>query len=245
MVYGAISGTAFGVLENISYALSGGLGTAILRSFLTVPLHASTGVMIGANLVSYRFTPARLATSPLADKRDPESTERDDRSDSGDRGGGGGGAATTQVVALAPVAAREKPTSSSASSSGLGRSESLQQLSGPGAACSLTWWQEQLSSVAKSVWAPVLLHGTYDVLLFVAAGECGPWAWLLLPAYLGVVCQGFYIRWRVYSVEREYPTDDSHDVHAKIRSGEVAKPCICCTCCCGACVCCLCCESCY
>ena len=63
LVYGTISGTAFGVLENITYSLMGGLGTAIVRSLLTVPLHASTGLMIGANLVSFRFRRGQDAES--------------------------------------------------------------------------------------------------------------------------------------------------------------------------------------
>jgi len=73
MVYGALSGMTFGVLENITYALMGGMVTAVVRSFLTVPLHASTGLMIGANLVHYRFIPQEgggsslLGSSPRSD----------------------------------------------------------------------------------------------------------------------------------------------------------------------------------
>jgi len=209
----------------------GGLATAILRSFLTVPLHASTGIMIGANLVPYRFSP----TAPPGG----EDNRRDDD-------GGGRSVTPDRDSSEDPTTALAAASSSSSPSRQrvLGRAPTSQQhASSPGAACSLPWWREQCSSVAQAVWAPVLLHGTYDALLFVAAGECGPWAWLFLPTYLGVVAQGFFIRWRVFTVEREYPSDKSHDVHAKIRNGEVSKPCICCSC--GPCVCCSCCECCY
>jgi len=80
-------------------------------------------------------------------------------------------------------------------------------------------------------------------MLFVAAGECGAWNWFYLPVYLGVVGQAFYIRSRVFAIESRYPPDPKHDVHGKIKSGEVTKPCICCSC--GALTCCACCECCY
>ena len=63
LVYGTVSGLTFGVLENITYALVGGIGTAIARSFLTVPLHSMFGFMIGASLVKYRFGPGHAASA--------------------------------------------------------------------------------------------------------------------------------------------------------------------------------------
>ena len=46
--------------------------------------------------------------------------------------------------------------------------------------------REQATSLVDATWGPVLLHGSYDCLLFVAAGECDEaWAaWLYLPAYV-------------------------------------------------------------
>jgi hypothetical protein len=117
------------------------------------------------------------------------------------------------------------------------------QIAQPGVVCSPAWWREQVFSYANAVYCPVLLHGAYDVMLFVASGECGAWAWLYLPCYLGVIGQVFYIRARVFSVERRYPAEAKHDVHAKIKSGEVPKPCVCAQC--GAYPCCACCECCY
>ena len=117
--------------------------------------------------------------------------------------------------------------------------------------------REQCATLLESTWGPILLHGTYDCLLFVAAGEgCdekhgGLWPWLYLPVCLGIAAMALYVRWRVLSVERRFPPRDDFggeennddDLHAKIRSGEIRKPCVCGRCC--GCVCCVCCECCY
>lgn len=47
MVYGLAAGCGFAVTENIMYVLSGGLVTAVVRAFLSVPLHCTTGALIG------------------------------------------------------------------------------------------------------------------------------------------------------------------------------------------------------
>mmetsp|Transcript_46555 Transcript_46555/g.105196 ORF Transcript_46555/g.105196 Transcript_46555/m.105196 type:complete len:238 (-) Transcript_46555:85-798(-) len=210
-VYG---GGVLQVLENIGYALMGGVATAVVRSFLTVPLHASTGVQIGANLVPFRFkTPPSLPLAAAA-AADTAGADAD------------GSSAAPFSSSPAPLLLRQSS-----------------QLPEPGPCCSPAWWREQLGSLVASLWGPVLLHGSYDVLLFVAGGECGAWQWLTLGAYAGVVGQACYIRWRVFSMERRYPPDPSHDVHAKIKSGEIPRPCICCAC--LFCTCCRCCECCY
>ena len=121
IVYGAIAGTTFGVLENVTYALMLGFLTAIVRSLLTVPLHCSTGIQIGANLADLRFA--------------DDGCYRD-------------GAPKRSPAARAGLAA----------------------------------W-----AYASSTWAPTVAHGTYDVLLFIGAGECGPLRWLTLGAFLGIV----------------------------------------------------------
>ena len=164
LVYGAIAGTTFGVLENVTYALMLGFLTAIVRSLLTVPLHCSTGIQIGANLADLRFADDGCYRDG-APKRSPAA-----------RGG-------------------------------------------------LAAW-----AYASSTWAPTLAHGTYDVLLFIGAGECGPLRWLTVGAFLGIVPYLAYVRWRVVTIQKTHPRA-SENLHALLADGRVAKPCGCCDCC--------------
>lgn len=54
-VYGVCTGAGFACFENIFYVIEGGLGTAIVRSVLSVPLHCCTGLLIGMKLSIYKF----------------------------------------------------------------------------------------------------------------------------------------------------------------------------------------------
>ena len=47
LLYGGFIGLGFACIENIIYVLSGGLSTAILRSFTAVPMHATLGIFMG------------------------------------------------------------------------------------------------------------------------------------------------------------------------------------------------------
>lgn len=49
------TGAAFGTVEDIMYNLRYGLGTAIVRAFVSVPLHCGTGLLIGLSLADRRF----------------------------------------------------------------------------------------------------------------------------------------------------------------------------------------------
>ena len=169
LVYAGWAGVVFGVLENIGYAFILPLGNLILRCFLTVPLHASTGIQIGANLVAFRFAPG---AAPPPEK-------------------------CGNLLLF------------------------------------------HLKTFVTSTTAPILLHGSYNVLLFIASGECEPWTFaLILVAYLGVVAQFIYIRFRLLQVETTYPADDDLDLHKLIEDGTIEPPC---KCCCGGHGCCACC----
>lgn len=60
MVYGICSGCGFATVENIMYVLSSGAGTAFVRAFLSVPLHCSTGAIIGLSLAHRKFHNASI-----------------------------------------------------------------------------------------------------------------------------------------------------------------------------------------
>lgn len=47
IVYGVAASLGFATVENILYVFSGGVGTAILRAFLSVPSHAAYGGIMG------------------------------------------------------------------------------------------------------------------------------------------------------------------------------------------------------
>mmetsp|Transcript_12821 Transcript_12821/g.19295 ORF Transcript_12821/g.19295 Transcript_12821/m.19295 type:complete len:384 (-) Transcript_12821:242-1393(-) len=54
MVYGICAGCGFATAENILYVFSYGYITAIVRAFLSVPLHCTTGAIIGLGIAKRR-----------------------------------------------------------------------------------------------------------------------------------------------------------------------------------------------
>ena len=61
MVYGIAAGCGFATAENIMYVLSGGFVTAIVRGLLSVPLHCTTGAIIGVAVAKGRTESNRAA----------------------------------------------------------------------------------------------------------------------------------------------------------------------------------------
>jgi len=55
VVYSCCAAAAFGTVEDVMYNLQFGLGTAIVRAFISVPLHCATGLIIGTSLADRRF----------------------------------------------------------------------------------------------------------------------------------------------------------------------------------------------
>lgn len=54
LVYGICAGAGFATLENLMYVAQFGLATGIVRGFVSVPLHCTTGAIIGLNLANTR-----------------------------------------------------------------------------------------------------------------------------------------------------------------------------------------------
>jgi RsiW-degrading membrane proteinase PrsW (M82 family) len=54
LVYGVCAGAGFATLENLMYVAQFGLATGIVRGFVSVPLHCTTGAIIGLNLANKR-----------------------------------------------------------------------------------------------------------------------------------------------------------------------------------------------
>jgi len=52
-------GMGFATIENVSYVMTNGLGTAFLRMFLSVPAHAAFAVLMGYQLGLAKFHPDR------------------------------------------------------------------------------------------------------------------------------------------------------------------------------------------
>jgi RsiW-degrading membrane proteinase PrsW (M82 family) len=63
-VYGACAGAGFATVENIMYVSQGEVGIAILRAFLSVPLHCCTGLMMGLSLSQSRFGSTSAIAAP-------------------------------------------------------------------------------------------------------------------------------------------------------------------------------------
>ena len=61
VVYTVVAGMGFACLENILYVMGGSLGTALVRAFTAVPLHA-----VASGLMGYSLGLARFAASPGA-----------------------------------------------------------------------------------------------------------------------------------------------------------------------------------
>ncbi|MFO1524696.1 MAG: PrsW family glutamic-type intramembrane protease [Turneriella sp.] len=55
LLYGAASGAGFAILENIFYVMEHGLAVAIMRAFLSVPMHVFTGALMGYGLLRLKL----------------------------------------------------------------------------------------------------------------------------------------------------------------------------------------------
>lgn len=58
IIYSVVVSMGFATLENIMYVTSHGVGTGILRMFLSVPAHATFGVLMGYHAGLAKFIPA-------------------------------------------------------------------------------------------------------------------------------------------------------------------------------------------
>ena len=58
IVYAVMVSMGFATLENIGYVFQHGFGTGILRMFLSVPAHATFGVLMGYHIGLAKFDPA-------------------------------------------------------------------------------------------------------------------------------------------------------------------------------------------
>lgn len=56
IIYGVMVAMGFATLENIGYVWQNGLGTALVRMFLSVPAHASFGVLMGYYIGLAKFS---------------------------------------------------------------------------------------------------------------------------------------------------------------------------------------------
>lgn len=59
IIYSVVVSMGFATLENIGYVLEHGIGTGITRMFLSVPAHATFGVLMGYHVGLAKFYPAR------------------------------------------------------------------------------------------------------------------------------------------------------------------------------------------
>ncbi|MBL7702156.1 MAG: PrsW family intramembrane metalloprotease [Ferruginibacter sp.] len=59
IIYSVMVSMGFATLENVMYVLQHGVGTGILRMFLSVPAHATFGVLMGYHIGLAKFVPAR------------------------------------------------------------------------------------------------------------------------------------------------------------------------------------------
>ncbi len=59
IIYGVMVSLGFATLENIGYVMQYGLGTAIVRMFISVPAHASFGIIMGYYVGLAKFNKAR------------------------------------------------------------------------------------------------------------------------------------------------------------------------------------------
>jgi RsiW-degrading membrane proteinase PrsW (M82 family) len=55
LVYGICAGAGFACTENILYVFSGGYATAVVRAALSVPLHCTTGAIIGMSFITFYY----------------------------------------------------------------------------------------------------------------------------------------------------------------------------------------------
>ena len=66
IVYSVMVGMGFATLENIGYVMQHGLGTALLRMFLSVPAHGTFAVLMGYFVGKAKFEPQRSGRLMLA-----------------------------------------------------------------------------------------------------------------------------------------------------------------------------------
>lgn len=66
IVYSVVVSMGFATVENVLYVQQGGFGTAILRMFLSVPAHATFGVLMGYFVGKAKFDPNRSVYLTLA-----------------------------------------------------------------------------------------------------------------------------------------------------------------------------------
>ena len=59
IVYSVVISMGFATLENIGYVMQHGMATGIVRMFLSVPAHASFGVLMGYYVGLAKFNPAK------------------------------------------------------------------------------------------------------------------------------------------------------------------------------------------
>jgi protease PrsW len=62
ITYSVVVAMGFATLENISYVQQHGMGTAVLRMFLSVPAHGCFGVIMGYYLGLAKFSPEKSGT---------------------------------------------------------------------------------------------------------------------------------------------------------------------------------------
>ena len=65
IIYAVMVSMGFATLENIGYVLQNGLGTGILRMFLSVPAHATFAVLMGYHIGLAKFDTANRRTHML------------------------------------------------------------------------------------------------------------------------------------------------------------------------------------
>ena len=65
VVYTVVAGLGFACLENVLYVLGGSLGTALVRAFTAVPLHAVASGLMGYSLGRARFAASKSAEGAL------------------------------------------------------------------------------------------------------------------------------------------------------------------------------------
>lgn len=66
IVYGVLASLGFATLENVLYVSTGGLVVAVMRALTAVPMHASTGAIMGYYIGQARFDPSRRGRLFLA-----------------------------------------------------------------------------------------------------------------------------------------------------------------------------------
>lgn len=66
IVYGAVASLGFAAIENVLYAIKGGVAGSVMRAFTALPMHACVGAIMGAYVGRARFDPLRRNSLILA-----------------------------------------------------------------------------------------------------------------------------------------------------------------------------------